>query len=265
MNAKHFFLIFLVFSLFLVVACSSNRKAEGTQYVVTKQFKTSDYSSIELQCSGALVFDYEQKSASPYLSITTDRDIFDKLEVKVSGSKLIIRPKDRNAQLCPSVFKVTARSRNLDGVSLLGGGTFNVNSNLSTSNGEFKITGSGIIRLNQKTSAKKIETRITGSGVFEAGNIQAGRIESEIAGSGIVNLRGRAKDVSFKVAGSGLVKAFGCVSERAGCSVAGSGEIQVTANRELDARVAGSGTIYYKGNPEINRSVAGSGKIQKAD
>lgn len=258
--------IFMAVSLLTIASCASKKATEEGKHVITREFRVSDYSKIELVGGGKLEFDYEQKKSSPYLSVTTDRDIFEKMEIRVSGDRLIIRPKEQNARLSPTVFRVTANSRNLKKVSLSGGGTFSVNSNLSTDDLELNIAGSGIMRFDQKVSADEVDTKIAGSGAITFGNLRAEEIESSIAGSGIVKLYGEAREGTFTIAGSGCIEAFGCICRSVEARIGGSGKIEVTATRSLDAKVGGSGSIRYKGNPsDISRSASGSGNIRKAD
>lgn len=266
MKKRNNLFVFLAASLLVIGSCASKKATERGKNVVTKEFRISDYSKIELVAGGKLEFDYEQKRSSPYLSVTTDRDIFEKMEIRVSGDKLIIRPKEQNARLSPTVFKVTGNSRRLKKVSLTGGGTFYVNSNLSTDDLELNITGSGVMRLDQKVSAEDVETKIAGSGAIHFGNLRAKEIESSIAGSGFVKLSGEVREGSFKIAGSGIIEAFDCPCRSAETQIGGSGQIEVTATRSLDARISGSGTIRYKGNPaDISRSTSGSGNIRKVN
>ena len=266
MKKRNNLFIFLAVSLLAIASCSSQKSVQSNGKVETREFKVSDYSKIELQGGAKLEFEYEQKKSAPRLSVTTDREIFEKMEIRVSGGKLVIRPKERNARLSPTVFKVVGNSRHLDKVELTGGGVFSANSPLSTRELELEITGSGHIRLNEKVEADEVSAEIAGSGKFAAYKIQAREISCEIAGSGNMMLGGTARKGSFEIAGSGKIDASGCTLRSADAEIAGSGNIRVKATEALDAEIAGSGLIEYRGNPSnISRSVSGSGTIRNAN
>ena len=90
------------------------------------------------------------------------------------------------------------------------------------------------------------------------------KVNISIAGSGNVNLAGKANEVDISIAGSGDANAERVIADDVKVSIAGSGLAKVTANKNLKASIFGSGDVYYKGTASnIKKSVLGSGKVRQ--
>jgi len=127
------------------------------------------------------------------------------------------------------------------------------------------INGSGSIKASTKIKANNLKIRIGGSGDVNLSNIDAPRINSSVAGSGAVVLKGATENFEASIAGSGDVHAFGLMSENTAVEIAGSGNAEVFASKKLKVSIAGSGDVAYKGNPAtVNQSKAGSGSVRKS-
>jgi hypothetical protein len=253
--------------LLLSNSCYSFHEIRGSGDLVTEQISIGDYTEIKASNS-AIDITYTQSDEAAGLRIVTDRNIFEKYNIRVEKGKLRIQPdeKYKNAHFKPTSFVVTTNSTRLRKVDFAGGSTFTTNSPLRTDVLDIDLAGSGKVNLNDTVSADKLGIDIAGSGTLNASAIEAHSFDADIAGSGKLNLGGHVTKASFDIAGSGTIRAFDLQVEDMECDIAGSGNIEITVNNSIDAEVAGSGRIRYKGDPpRIKSHMAGSGSIRKAD
>lgn len=103
---------------------------------------------------------------------------------------------------------------------------------------------------------------IRGSGTIDISDLQAGRVEFSLPGSGSIRATGTASSVTATIGGSGEILCGDLQAKTANTEIRGSGTITVYASESLEAAIRGSGTIQYRGSPpDVNRSIPGSGSI----
>ena len=123
------------------------------------------------------------------------------------------------------------------------------------------LSGSGDVTGEDVMKADEFKTAVSGSGDVTL-KINANHVRASVSGSGDVTLNGKTNSFEAAVSGSGDIDAYDLISETAILKIAGSGDINLTVNKELEARVSGSGDISYKGNPKIQKiKVSGSGDV----
>ena len=125
-----------------------------------------------------------------------------------------------------------------------------------------KVNGSGYIKLEDKFRGREFDAAVSGSGDIQ-GQIDTEMLNSDISGSGSIELSGAAREQDIRISGSGNHHAFNLKSRVASVRISGSGKVQVYASRELDVQISGSGRVHYKGNPSTDIDVSGSGKVMK--
>jgi len=105
--------------------------------------------------------------------------------------------------------------------------------------------------------------QIKGAGRITYHDFAQEEISLDIAGSGNIDLDGRAKRMEAEISGSGKVDAYRLSVKTARLRVSGSGDIRATVTESVRARVSGSGKIKISGNPsDRDTDVSGSGKIK---
>ena len=236
----------------------TNEKVEGNGNIITKEISISDYN--EISTVGVMEFVYEQSDAAPYLKIMIDENLFPLLKAQVDGKELIIGPKkikenSRNGNsynLQPTQFKVITNSREIKELNVV-------------SSGDFIIASPINILLEKKVEGNKLEINLASSGSVVASNIDLAGIECSLAGSGYIQIAGKADRAEYNLAASGNIKAYECVTGKTECNIAGSGNIQTHTRNQLEANIVGSGNVYYKGNPTTSKSIIGSGKLKSAN
>ena len=230
---------------------------------------------------------YLKQGSSTSVELSGSKELLDKIETEVEGSRLIIRRKEifRNWNWSDDLGKLTARVTlpKLTGVSVLGSGKVIGESTFKSGVLAVKVSGSGSIDL--EAEADETETDVSGSGqihlkgIFSSvdatisgsgkiilnGAVQ-GTLSSGISGSGKLEASGTAKTLRSTISGSGKVAGFTLAVENCFARISGSGTVEISATKEIDAEISGSGTVLYKGNPDhVSSHSSGSGKVKKVE
>lgn len=272
----------ILFACMLLTATCGFAKSkiiEGNGKLVTKEISIKDYD--EISALGEATIEYEQSSASPYLKVTVDENILPYLKIKMKGKTLDIgfsekfnnettEETDRNgntnrfgAQLQPTRYIIKTNSQNLKDISLVANCHLIVNSQFKAERISGSIAGGGTIDFSQSTDIYKGNFSVAGSGTIYLRKFKATSLECSVAGSGNIQLNGKADRAEFSVAGGGDIEGYSCEVRKAECSVAGGGNIQVYATDQLDASIAAGGKIRYKGDPTVSKSTVSGGSIKK--
>ncbi|MDR2118602.1 MAG: DUF2807 domain-containing protein [Tannerellaceae bacterium] len=268
MKTKVFTLCSACSALLFLNSCFSFQVIQGDGDLVTEEISISDYSGIQTANSSTIDITYTQSDGAAGLSLVTDRNIYDKYDIRVVEDELKIRPKKEyeHALFKPTSFIVTTNSAHLRKIDIAGSASFTVNNPLHTDELDIDLAGSGKINLNDTLTAERIDIDIAGSGTLNAPAIEGKSFDGDIAGSGRLNLGGHLTSASFDIAGSGTIRAFDLQVEDMECDIAGSGDIEISVTNSIRADVAGSGRIKYKGEPQhIQKDILGGGSIRKVD
>ena len=214
--------------------------ANGLLAQKTKTYEVSNFNEISISVYSTV----ELKQGSTSLKIEGDEELIEKLEVKVSGSELIIKRKN-------------------------GWGNYNSNDRLKIYVQTPKVNEinmSGSVKLNAPNSIEtdKLDIDISGSGQCDFNNLTAKEVDLDISGSGNMTVSGAQKvdRFSLSVSGSGKLHAANLPVDHFNASISGSGRAEIHCTGLLEASIAGSGKIMYKGQPRFDTSVSGSGKIK---
>jgi hypothetical protein len=184
------------------------------------------------------------QAASPSIKIEADQNLLEYIETRNNGGTIEIYTRDGYNLDPKSAIKVYAAAPDFRDIEVSGSGKIN-----STG----KVTGNS-----------QLNTEISGSGDI---NIEADapKITTRISGSGSSRIKGNTKDFSAHISGSGDVYCYDLLSENTEIDIAGGGNAEVYASKTLDVDIAGSGDVRYRGNPSIKQNISGSGGVKKAD
>lgn len=130
---------------------------------------------------------------------------------------------------------------------------------------KFAVSGSGTIRVGNAIQAEKMSLNIAGSGDIFCQQSEFGVLQTSIAGSGTIELGGKANEVKADISGSGDIKAKSLTTNNLKVSISGSGTVTADVIAELDASISGSGDVFYTGSPSVQTSVGGSGSVKKLE
>lgn len=127
----------------------------------------------------------------------------------------------------------------------------------------FDVGGSGIIRLTNALNSERLSLAVSGSGDIKCPQIETGNIEADIAGSGTIEIGGKANDTRVAISGSGDVRAKGLTTNTLRVNISGSGSVSADVTTSLRADISGSGDVFYSGAPSVDSNISGSGKVEK--
>lgn len=129
----------------------------------------------------------------------------------------------------------------------------------------FELAGSGTLRVLTPLHGDHLDLAIGGSGTIELPLADVRNVQCSIAGSGDIQIGGKAETASFEIAGSGDIAAKGLLANTGEASIAGSGSVTCNVAQSLKAGIAGSGDIFYTGSPTVDTDISGSGKVKRVD
>lgn len=172
-----------------------------------------------------------------------DESLIDKVKTRVKKGKLII---SMNSWLTMWPFRrrmleIYVMTPNLKKVSMSGIG---------------KIISEGVIK------ATRLEVENQGVGKIDL-KVEAEIVETELKGTGDIELEGRTSRHEVKHEGVGKINASRLEAEDTTVISSGLGECVVHANRFLDVKASGIGGVRYSGDPEIKSKVTGIGGVEK--
>lgn len=249
MKTKLSLFILLVTALFMS-GCNGMLRGDGQ--IVTNDVQVTDFDELNIACPLGEIR-YVQSEEAPALSISTDGNIYDMLEIKQEGKKIYIKLKEKyNKKLVmPTKFVVVANSNALREFDLAGKAAFHLDSPFKGEKLDINVAGAGTIYLNDSLNVEELTTSLAGSSTVNAKKLAVARLKASIAGSGTYNLEGSARKVSFDIAGKGKVRALDLEAEEVSCNVAGYASLFIFATEKINAQIAGYSRIKYKGNPQI--------------
>lgn len=127
----------------------------------------------------------------------------------------------------------------------------------------FSLGGSGKIRVMNTLRSENMNMEIAGSGDIVVPQAEFGSANTSIAGSGTIELGGKANALKTTIAGSGDIKAKQMTANELEVEISGSGTVTCDVAQTLKASIAGSGDVYYSGQPAVETNVSGSGSVKK--
>jgi len=208
-----------------------------------RSIDVSDFSKFSL---GVSADTYLMQGSKNEVVIDCDDDDFEKLDIKVSGDKLIIRQKNKNGwgswSWGNSDIEIYITMKEIEGLYVSGSGNIESKGSLTTEDLDLGVSGSGDIEL----------------------DVDANDVSFRISGSGSISLDGSGDEAKARISGSGKIKAEGFEVNSFDASISGSGSCYITAKEEVIANISGSGNVFYKGDPDsVQSNSSGSGKIRK--
>lgn len=234
---KNVFVLLLAISSLSFTACSKLKKIEGNGNLITKEFSVSDFDRASFEDCVEVVL---HRSNENRVTVTTDSNIMDYVQVSVGGSELEVEMDDDHIRYDPTELTVHVYAPVLRYAGIDGSGNLSCADTLSGNQMEMKINGSG--NANVKYNGPKLILSINGSGNIDA--------------------KGTAAQGAYYINGSGNINALDVNATIVHADINGSGRIRTYVIQQLFADIDGSGSIYYRGNPQVNTTISGSGSVE---
>jgi hypothetical protein len=174
-----------------------------------------------------------------------DADAISTLITEVKGKDLIIRPQNswkswerkyENKKIIAHVSAKTIRS--------------------------LTMSGNGSITVNGSINSSELSATLSGSGSIKA-TINVNDFNGVISGSGNLSISGKTDDANITISGSGVFAGKGFSTNDLSTQISGSGNINIKADKRINAVISGSGSVNYSGNATVDKTVIGSGRVNK--
>lgn len=226
-----------------VLTFSSCEKTSGNGNIITKEFDTDIFFSVEMASAGNVKI----IQSNEYKVIASgDKHVIDNINYRNESGRLILDLEPGNYNGYILSYQVFTPD-----ISAL------------------TVSGSGTMEARDFDSQTSLYTLVSGSGNLKLINFQGERLLfAEISGSGNIYAHQDYKsfnELRVQITGSGNYEGFSLLTDSARVVMTNSGKAEVNALKKLDAIITGSGNIYYKGAPSIKFQDYGSGKIINAN
>ena len=227
---------------------------------------------------------YLRQGSTQKLEIEGKKDVLEKIETRVEGSRLVIEHEDEKFWRWGNDEKVNIyiTVKDVEGLSVGGSGDLIGQTKIVAEDIDLNVSGSGNMRIEVEASGdmesdvsgsgnidlrgkcKNFNSDVSGSGRVTLALNASGRADFGVSGSGKIEASGVASNVKANISGSGKVLAADLETNSCDVRITGSGDVEINVKNELNANITGSGSVRYKGNPnKVNSHSAGSGNVRK--
>lgn len=255
--------------LFAIFAFLANAAVVSAEDLETRSFSVGGFSEIENRTPGSV-----KLIQGPETSVTAEAgsEVFEHLEVKTSGGKLILKVKEKRRSFFGWLsdpignerLKFTVTTPTVNAVSLHASGNLE-SGPLKTESLSLSIHGSGNMKIESIDASDDLSVGVFGSGEIETGEVSAASMTSGIHGSGEVTLGALLSQTSkFSVHGSGDVRVAELRGERVEIAIHGSGDIRLPKVdlKTIEGSIHGSGDIRLGGKADsLNVRTHGLGNV----
>ena len=178
---------------------------KGTGPVISKTFDFKDFDTIEINGGADVTFN---QSSIYEVTVRTQESIFDWLDYKVEGSKLVLQVKDKRS-VRAEVFDIVIQAPELNKVVVNGASDFDIRGLRIDGDLDVQVNGAGDLNFDQ-IACESLSVQVNGAGDAKLSSLNIRKtLKVEVNGAGDVDITGRAQDVSLDVNGVGDIDATG--------------------------------------------------------
>lgn len=226
---------------------------------------------------------YLRQGSPQKVVIEGKKDILEKIETNVEGTRLVIENEDNKWNWgSDDHVDIYVTVKDVEGLSVGGSGDLIGETKITTNDIALNVSGSGSMKVEVEASGdmesdvsgsgnielsgkcKSFNSDVSGSGKVVMSLTASGDADFGVSGSGKIEASGSASRVKASISGSGKVSASNLETNSCEVRITGSGDVEINVKNELDANITGSGNVRYKGNPsKINSHSSGSGHVRK--
>jgi hypothetical protein len=185
--------------------------------------------------------------ATPSIVATGRNADLDKIEVKLSGSELIVT-RDGNGKW--KLFNWNESSRDVV-----------ITVTVAKPIAGATLKGSGDLTVDQG-GGDDFAAELRGSGDLTVGKLMTKAARLTLAGSGDLKAAGQAGSVVAELTGSGNIDAAGLNAQTAQVDLRGSGDVRAHASQSAKVSLKGSGDVMIKGTNNCQSDKRGSGEVR---
>ena len=248
-------------SIFAISACSISpiKVVRATGPEVTKDYGITDFNAV--QTGG--VFQLEIVPSTAYaISVTSNENMFDYIEVNKSGSTLRLNLKSGTSITGPLTLKAKITMPELDGLDLSGAATADASGFKSTK--DFRLALSGAARVDMGLETGKFVADISSAG-RAAGSLKAADTRLNLSGAAVVEIQGSGANAVIDGSGASNASLSDFAVKDASVTLSGGSRAAVNASGKLDVGLSGGSTLQYSGNPTLGKvNVSGGSTLRKS-
>ncbi|UKN01593.1 DUF2807 domain-containing protein [Paracrocinitomix mangrovi] len=262
MQLKTKSVLFVCSAIILLASCKKVDAGEGIQ--TEKRFEIADFDKIVYSTVGKLT--YTQSDSDRYVTVKTNQDMFEILDVYVENGILYIETEDNYSIKNGDQMIITVFDDDVNDIVASGSGnvTANFDETYNFDGHSLSCSGSGNINANEVHSQSQ-NLSTSGSGSINLSALYTEVTTVKISGSGGITTSGNTNESNVTMTGSGSFKAFSFFTYHTNITNSSSGNAEISVDSWLDCQISGSGNVYYKGSPIIVSSSTGSGKLIDAN
>ena len=130
---------------------------------------------------------------------------------------------------------------------------------------KLKISGASKVQVAETLNVPSLLLELSGASVM-SGRAICNNLSVELSGASDLKISGAVNDIRIDAGGASRVWAYDLISDNCSIKASGASTVNVTVNKELNARATGASDINYKGTAIIKAiDSSGAGSIRKKD
>ena len=178
-------------------------KGEGA--VISRTFDLKDFDTIEINGGADVTF---TQSEDYDVTVRTQESVFDLLDYRVEGTKLILEIKDRKS-IHAEEFTVSITAPELNKVTVSGASDLDIKGLRIDGDLEVQVNGAGDLDFDQ-IACDNFTVQVNGAADAKLSSIDIRKkLKVQVNGAGDVDITGSTQDVSLEVNGAGDIDATG--------------------------------------------------------
>ena len=124
------------------------------------------------------------------------------------------------------------------------------------------IEGIGNVRTYDKINTDSLILSLRGAGDLKA-ELDVGSLSADIAGTGSIELSGKADIAALNLSGAGELDALELQTRETIINLSGVGTVRAGSSENLTINANGTGSVEYKGSPNLNLNASGPVSVKQ--
>ncbi|MDR1654297.1 MAG: DUF2807 domain-containing protein [Prevotellaceae bacterium] len=183
------------------------------------------------------------KSNATELTMQTDENLIEFIDINVRGTTLTVRPKRRYYLVPSAPIVIKLKINELNGIDLSGASTLNI-SNAFTTN--------------------KLDVDVSGASHLTIADITAHSIVCETSGASEADFSGTANTFNAEASGASSISADRLIAADVVADASGASSIHCAPTNSLSAEASGVSSVTYTGEPKsVSKDVSGMSSVEK--
>jgi len=239
----------------LLSGCYTIGQVVGAGPIIEKNYDYKDFNGIEISST----FNVDVTHSDTFsITVSTQENIINHVDVRLSGNTLIIRLKPGSYTYADLRAKVTLPE--LTKLVISGASRAEVTGFISAKNLDMVVSGASQLNIDIEAG----ETSVEGSGASRLnGKLKALDSDFEVSGASRCELEGSGNSIDLGVSGASQASLTNFPVKNATLNVSGASRSLVNISGTLNVEVSGASTVEYFGNPSLGKvSVTGASTLR---